>query len=64
MTAIELKALRESTGLSQEHFAVKVLDVASATVSRWECGTVPIPHLTGGGIRVRVAAYLRSTAET
>jgi len=37
MTATEIKTLREALGLTRRELAIK-LDVAEATVGRWESG--------------------------
>ncbi len=59
MNGAELKKLREKTGLSQQRFAVLILDVTAETVNRWECDSRPIDPLKADGIKARVADYLR-----
>ena len=56
-TPEEAKALRQSTGLSQDKFAA-ILGVTGACVSRWERGQRKIGHLTAAGIRAETAKYL------
>ena len=60
MTAAELKALRESTGLTQIAFVVQVLDceLTTTALSRYENGRSPIPAFTADAIRVRVQRFL------
>jgi len=62
MTANELKALRKSTNLPQEKFAVLVLGVSGGTLGRWERGNCKIPALSADGVALRVAAYLKKAA--
>lgn len=64
MTGDELKALRESTGLTQEIFGVTVLGVTGATVCRWESEDRPIPDLKADGIRWRVEKHLAEKKKT
>lgn len=65
MTGAELKALRQSTGLSQVRFAVMVLgaNAAQPVVCQWESGRRTINALKATGIRVKVARYLSLMAE-
>ena len=58
MTGDDLRRLRETTGLSRDRFAVLVLDVAPATVGRWERGDYNIDDLKAIGIKTTVADYL------
>ena len=44
MTKEELKAYRESLGLTQEPFAKRVGVRRNRTVSDWEVGAKPIPN--------------------
>lgn len=44
MSGIEFKQLRKLTGLSQVKLAV-ILDYDPSTVSKWECGVIPVPKI-------------------
>ncbi len=60
MTAAELKALRDSTGLTQIRFVVRVLgmELTTTTLSKYENGRTPVPAFTAEAIRARVQRFL------
>jgi transcriptional regulator with XRE-family HTH domain len=54
MTEEQLKRARKALGLEQTELA-KRLGVHPMTVSKWECGTSPIPKATGELVRLWTA---------